>query len=139
MVEDRQHAVVDDRGVEYSLDGKKLLCAYGLSGDYIIRDGVEMICNDAFSRCGLLCSLTLPSGVSRIGAWAFSGCKSLAVLTLPSGLTSIGGSAFEGCSSLENLTLPDSVTHIGRGAFGECSLRKDVKDDITERFGEEVL
>ena len=162
--EELRDALVDEHGVKYSSDGKKLLEAYiDIFGDYAIREGVEIICDAAFSRCSSLesitipdsvtsigdsaysrCSslesITIPDSVTSIGGWAFSGCSSLESITIPDSVTSIGGWAFSDCSSLKSITIPDSVTSIGYSAFSYCrSLESKTRDEIIERFGNHVF
>ena len=143
--EELQDAYIDDRGVKYSKDGRKLLKApTTLSGTYSIKKTTEIICDRAFSGCYKLTSVIIPNSVKNIGEWAFKYCRSLSNLEIPDsvtsigigafedctslsslvihdGVTSIGDSVFRGCSSLSSLTIPDSVTSIGFGAFRYCS------------------
>ncbi len=62
-------------------------------------------------------------GVERIGEEAFSGCGSLVSLNLPSSLTYIGDRAFSGLASLRELALPDGLKEIGREAFAGSGIR----------------
>ncbi len=62
-------------------------------------------------------------GVERIEENAFSGCGSLASVKLPSSLTYIGDRAFGGLASLRELALPDGVKEIGREAFAGSGIR----------------
>ena len=84
--EELKEAFVDEWGVKYSKDGRKLLKApYELNGTYSIRKGTKVICDEAFR-------------------WSkFIGCRSLTSLVIPDGVTSIGKSAFSGCSFLKAL------------------------------------
>ena len=96
--EELKEAFVDEWGVKYSKDGRKLLKApYELNGTYSIKEGVRIICNNAF-----FC------------------CRSLTDIVIPDSVTSIGDGAFEGCRSLTEVVIPDRVTNIGKGAFSCC-------------------
>ena len=96
--EELKEAFVDEWGVKYSKDGRKLLKApYELNGTYSIKEGVRIICNNAF-----FC------------------CRSLTDIVIPDSVTSIGDGAFEGCRSLTEVVIPDRVTNIGKGAFEVC-------------------
>ena len=75
------------------------------------------IYNGAFSSCGSLASVNLPSATS-IYSGAFSSCGSLASVNLPSA-ASIGEYAFNSCGSLASVDLP-SATSFGYGAFYSC-------------------
>ena len=119
--EELKEAFVDEWGVKYSKDGRKLLKApQGLNGTYSIRKGTKIICDRAFADCKSLRSIVIPDGITSIGYGAFSGCESLRSLVIPDSVSSIGDCAFEGCKSLCSLVIPDSVTSIGEGAFYDC-------------------
>ena len=130
--EELKEAFVDEWGVKYSKDGRKLLKApKKLDGIYSIRKGTKIICEEAFRwsktiGCLFLKSLVIPDSVTNIGDYAFWGCKSLKSLVIPDGVTSIGDCAFYDCESLKSLVIPDSVTHIGNGAFKACSSLKSL-------------
>ena len=69
-------AITDEFGVEYSKDRRKLLKApQKLDGTYSIKEGVRIICNNAFSGCFSLKSLVIPDSVTSIGNEAFRGCN----------------------------------------------------------------
>ena len=119
--EELKNAIVDEFGVKYSKDWKRLLKApSGLKGEYSIRKGVKVIGNEAFSVCWLLTKINIPNSVTNIGNSAFSWCKSFTKINIPNSVTTIGNSAFASCRSLTNINIPDSVTNIGNDAFGGC-------------------
>ena len=114
-------AIIDEFGVKYSKDGRKLLKApKELDGTYSIKEGVRIICDKAFDNCCSLTDIVLPEGVNSIGERAFHNCSSLTSIVIPDGVTSIGKCAFEGCSALSSVVIPDSVSCIGFGAFLNC-------------------
>ena len=117
--EDFKYAIIDEYGVKYSRNGKKLLEApYSLcEKEYVVREGTEVICDDAFINCESLQSITIPNSVTNIGDYAFGSCKSLQSVTIPNSVTSIGDYAFGWCKSLQSITIPNSVTSIGDYAF----------------------
>ena len=119
--EDRAAAYIDEYGVKFSPDRKRLLEAPYKLVSYTIPDTVIVICDRAFYYCPSLTSLTIPNSVTSIGNYSFADCSSLTSLTIPNSVTSIGDSAFWNCSSLTSLTIPNSVTSIGDRAFWECS------------------
>ena len=125
--EELKEAFVDEWGVKYSKDGRKLLKApYELNGTYSIRKGTKIICDWAFGwskfiGCRSLTSLVIPDSVTNIGDYAFWNCRSLTNIVIPNSVTSIGDNAFEYCFSLSNLIIPDGVTSIGDGAFVGCT------------------
>ena len=116
-----KEAFVDEWGVKYSKDGRKLLgVSEKLSGAYSVKEGTRIICDRAFDWCRSLSEIVIPSSVTSIGDWAFSGCDSLSEIVIPSSVTSIGDSAFSSCDSLSKIVIPSSVTSIGKGAFFRC-------------------
>ena len=125
--EELKEAFVDEWGVKYSKDGRKLLKApYELDGTYSIRKGIKIICDEAFADCKFigcrsLTSLVIPDSVTNIGDYAFWNCRSLTDIVIPDGVTSIGKCAFDGCSALSSVVIPDSVSCIGFGAFYFCN------------------
>ena len=126
--EDLENAVMDEFGVKYSKDWKRLLKASsGLKGEYSIRKGVKVIGNEAFSVCWLLTKINIPNSVTNIGDKTFSYCKSLANINIPNSVTNIGDKTFSYCKSLANINIPNSVTNIGNGAFSYCDLLTKIK------------
>ena len=116
--EELEEAFVDEWGVKYSKDGRKLLKApKKLDGIYSIRKGTKIICEEAFRwsktiGCLFLKSLVIPDSVTNIGDYAFWGCTSLKSLVIPDSVTHIGNGAFNACSSLKSLVIPASVGNI---------------------------
>ena len=119
--EELKEAYVDEWGVKYSKDGRKLLEAPGeLSGAYSVKEGTRIICDSAFSFCRSLSEIVIPSSVTSIGKGAFSYCVSLSEVVIPSSVTSIGKGVFSYCVSLSGIVIPSSITSIGDGAFYGC-------------------
>ena len=148
--EELKEAFVDEWGVIYSKDGRKLLkVTKTLRGAYSIKEGTRIICklafwgrsslseivipssvtsigNSAFSDCSSLSEVVIPSSVTRIGDSVFWYCRTLSDIVIPSSVTRIGDSAFFYCSSLSNIVIPSSVTSIGDSAFFYCSSLSEV-------------
>jgi hypothetical protein len=105
MAEDLKDAVVDEHGVLYSKDGRRLLkCSDNHPETYNIKDGTKVICNNAFSELwnrGALKQVTIPNSVAIIGNDAFRCCESLRKITLPPSLTTIGDNPFVGCDIVD--------------------------------------
>ena len=119
--EELKEAFVDEWGVKYSKDGRKLLgVPETLSGSYSVKEGTRIICNHAFWHCNSLSDIVIPSSVTSIGDRAFHWCLSLSDFVIPASVTSIGDWAFEHCRSLSEIVIPASVTSIGDWAFEHC-------------------
>ena len=124
--EELKEAFVDEFGVKYSKDGRKLLKApQGLNGTYSIRKGTKIVCDEAFRwskfiGCDSLTDIVILDRVTRIWEFEFCCCESLTDIVLPEGVTSIGDRAFHNCSALSSIVIPDSVTSIGESAFKNC-------------------
>ena len=112
-----KEAFVDEWGVKYSKDGRKLLKAPGkLSGAYSVKEGTRIMCDSAFY-----------------------GCYSLSEIFIPSSVTSIGDCAFCSCDSLSEIVIPSSVTSIGDGAFYDCKIPDNLKQELISRFGDKIF
>ena len=161
--EELNEAIIDEFGVKYRKDGRKLLEApHELDGSYSIRKGTKIICdmafydckslssiilpdsvtrigNAAFVGCSSLKSIVIPNGVTRIGTWTFLYCCSLSNIVIPDSVTRIGSIAFQFCYSLSTISIPDSVTRIGGRAFHDCYFPNDLKQELISRFGEKIF
>ena len=125
--EELKKAYVDEWGVKYSKNGRKLLKApVDLSGAYSVKEGTRIICDSAFDWCCSLSEIVIPSSVTSIGDSAFSGCYSLSEIVIPSSVTNIGDWAFSGCDSLSEIVIPSSVTSIGDHAFSGCASLSEI-------------
>ena len=103
--EELKEAFVDEWGVKYSKDGRKLLeVPEELSGSYYVKEGTRIICDEAFFLC-----------------------TSLSEIVIPDSVTSIGDSVFICCISLSRIVIPNSVTSIGHWAFWDCISGRDSK------------
>ena len=148
--QDLAEAMVDEFGVKYSKDGKRLIKGPSHTSHYNIKEGTEIICDHAFSSCFCL-SITIPSSVRIMEGNPFNGWhghieidspyfkyedralidvkKGILIaflsraesFTIPPSVTVIGNYAFSGCSSLTSINIPPSVTTIGDYAFYGCS------------------
>ena len=124
--EELREAFIDEWGVKYSKDGRKLLKApQKLNGTYSIRKGTKIVCDEAFRwskfiGCDSLTDIVILDRVTRIWEFEFCCCESLTDIVLPEGVTSIGDRAFHNCSALSSIVIPDSVTSIGESAFKNC-------------------
>ena len=116
--EELKEAFVDEWGVKYSKDGRKLLKASReLGGVYSVKEGTRIICDRAFSSCCSLSEIVIPSSVTSIGDSAFDTCSSLSEIVIPSSVTSIGERAFSSCTSLKYISIPKSVICLNGNPF----------------------
>lgn len=141
--DDLSPAWIDEYGVKYSKDKKRLLHAHENLQDYSIQQGtliidndafkdciclkrvfipdsVNVICNSVFDGCVNLQSVILPPKVSFWGVGIFNNCKSLQYISIPEGVKSINTATFSFCKSLNNVLINDDSTEIGDYAFFEC-------------------
>ena len=81
---------------------------------------------NAFSRCGVLRDIVLPSGLTVISDGAFKDCGSLTEIIIPATVEYIGNNAFESCTSLKKVTIPTGVTSIGDAAFIFCGALTEI-------------
>ncbi len=95
----------DINGVLFNHDMTELIQAPdGISGDYILPDGVERIDLFAFSFCRELSTVTFPESLEFIGYQAFSWCDALVGAYFHGDAPRIGGDIFHGCD-LDVLTV----------------------------------
>ena len=112
-----KEAFIDEWGVKYSKDGRKLLEApKELRGGYSVKEGTRIICNSAFFNCRSLTNIIISKSVTAIGNSAFSGC-SLSNIAIPDSVTAIGNDAFWHCRSLSNIVIPKSVICLNGNPF----------------------
>ena len=132
--EDLKEAFVDEWGVKYSKDGRKLLDApVELSGAYSVKEGTSIICDRAFWSCSSLSSIVIPDSVTSIEQATFANCSSLSHIVIPNSVTSIEKGAFSRCSSLSHIVIPNNVTSIEKGTFSGCSSLSNIfiPDSVT--------
>ena len=149
--EDLINSFTDEYGVKYSRDRKRLLKANsGLRGGYLVKNGTQVICNNAFLFCESLSSIAIPDSVTCIGGSAFEYCESLSSIVIPVSVIKMDGNPFAGWNGkltvlspmyiydndvlIDNVkkviiafrnkdvsyTIPNSVTSIGDHAFSGC-------------------
>ena len=136
--EELEEAFVDEWGVKYSKDGRKLLkVPEELDGTYSVKKGTKIICDSAFCCCGFLSSVVIPDSVTSIGYNAFYDCRSLSNIIFPNSVTNIGGGAFWLCCLLTSIVIPNSVVSIEEYTFMDCcSLLNIVIPDSVTSIGE---
>ena len=127
---------IDDCGVFYSKDGKKVFFAPINSNEYIIKSGTIAIANYAFNwhyyRSGgvlytnkyahekIIKQILFPDSVIAIGSEAFSDNSAVENIILSQKLEFVGQKAFCGCRMLVDVNLPSTVKYIETEAFDGC-------------------
>ena len=123
--EDFYDSFTDSHGVMYSKDGKRLLKGCDLY-KYKVKEGTEVICNDAFADCYKLDSVKFPKSLKYIGDRAFQNTFPNEI-SFPEGLLGIGECAYHFTRGrAEKLVIPDSVVFVGKAAFHKMSHIKKV-------------
>ena len=113
-----------------------------------VAEGIEVVGNRTFRKCGELTTVALPNTLTEIGPAVFQSCSKLANVTIPATVKTIGEGAFAECTSLTSINIPDgvtrlekevlrttgltsieipaSVTYFGTFAFRDCKQLKEV-------------
>ena len=87
-------AFIDEWGVKYSKDGRKMLKMPYLRGVYSVKEGTRIIGDGAFGWCSSLSNIVIPDSVTNIGKEAFSNCSSLKYISIPKSVICLNGNPF---------------------------------------------
>ncbi len=80
------NGIVDEYGVLYSKDGKRLLvCENKAIREYTVRGGTKVICDNAFRGCWGLKNAIIPDNLIEIGRMEFYQCAELREITIGNG------------------------------------------------------
>lgn len=115
--DEMQHAWTDRYGVKYSLDGRKVISASEklTDVDYIIREGVITICDQAFQSKGLK-SIRLPNSVIAIGVLAFANNDYMEYCNIPSSVKFIcDNNPWGGCFNIKKMDCDSPLYQIKDG------------------------
>jgi hypothetical protein len=78
-------------------------CPPGITGDYAVPDGVEIIGEHAFYSCKNLTSIRISDTTTTIGGFAFYECSNLRTVNCGTGVATIGEAAFYNCPELSGI------------------------------------
>ncbi|MBP3290555.1 MAG: leucine-rich repeat domain-containing protein [Alistipes sp.] len=87
-----------------------------------IAEGVTVVGNRTFRKCGDLETVVLPSSLTEIGPAVFQSCGKLSSIVLPASVQTIGEGAFAECVSLSSINIPAGVTRIEKDALRNTGL-----------------
>ena len=133
--EELKEAFVDEWGVKYGKDGRKLLEApVELRGAYSVKEGTRIICDWAFSDCSSLKYISIPKSVICLNANTFAEwngkleCLSPNFVYEDDILFNKDKSriiSFRN-QNIKSYVIPSSVTSIGDSAFLWCSSLSEI-------------
>ena len=93
--EELNEAFVDEWGVKYSKDGRKLLnVPLNIRGAYSVKEGTKIICDGAFCDCFSLSNIVIPDSVTSIGKETFFNCFLLKSISIPKSVICLNGNPF---------------------------------------------
>lgn len=102
---------------KFLIMGDGILVAYnGKDSDIEIPEGVKQIGPECFKDMKFIMEVSLPDSLERICEDAFSGCVNLRSVTGGMNLSTIEDRAFKGCP-INTIRIVDSVKAVGLGAF----------------------
>ena len=127
LQEDIDNAWIDEYGVIYSSDKKRLLKCDVTIAKYHVRNGVLAIANNAFKNNSALECIILPDSLLEIGESAFEYCKNLKEINIPPRVSQIRRRTFLCCELLESIDMPSHIFQIGEEAFSYCKSLIDIK------------
>lgn len=147
--EDLANALEDEFGGIYSQDWKVILGLRSLyKREYVIKNGTEIICNEAFCDLGneidysYLDKIIIPSSVKTIGYAPFNKCLSEIICYSPffevdnkTLYTKDKKRLIQCYADCEEFFIPDSVEHIDNFAFYGCKSKRIIIPASVNRIG----
>ncbi|MCQ2538273.1 MAG: leucine-rich repeat domain-containing protein [Lachnospiraceae bacterium] len=96
-------------GIVYSKDGQQLICCPpSKAGKVEIPEGTKKVGFHAFSRCGFVTEISLPSSLTELCNKAFYDCSQVSELSLPGNIESLGDDCFP-CNAVINGSIPPAL------------------------------
>ena len=87
-----------------------------------VADGIEVVGNRTFRKCGELTTVALPNTLTEIGPAVFQSCSKLANVTIPATVKTIGEGAFAECTSLTSINIPNGITRLEKDVLRNTGL-----------------
>ena len=146
--EERDIAIKDEYGAEYTADGLKLITVPGYVKYYKIKDGTRVIGDGAFRGRKSLTSIEIPDSVKKIGGGIFNGCHRLRTIVLKTSMYYILDSILYSkakeiisCwSNNSDIIIPNGVKSIGDNAFSCCKSLTSIEiPDSVKSIGNEAF
>lgn len=98
----------------YSKDGKILYRLFPrYIEEYTVKNGTEILDENAFAEHENLKRIVLPDGLREIGNLCFDKCGSIEELSIPDSVAVIGKNSFMHMKSLQTLRLPENLKELG--------------------------
>ena len=131
--QDKNDAITDQDGFTYSKDGLKLLHANHIDSKYTVKEGVKIICDEAFYLIDCQ-NVILPESLVSIGNVSFADCG-IDQITIPSNVKSIGDCAFMG--GVTSIRINGAIQYMGAEVFssgieGSCLEKIELSDGILD-------
>lgn len=119
-VDKRNERYSSTNGVLYNKSQTELILYPDAKKDkkYIIPNGVESICDNAFANCEKLVNIVIPDSVKSIGRDSFYNCSTLKSVSIPKN-AKVEANAFSYCTSLKSVTVNGDL--FGESIFGYCT------------------
>jgi hypothetical protein len=87
-----------------------------------VAEGIEVVGNRTFRKCGKLTTVALPNTLTEIGPAVFQSCSKLANVTIPANVKTIGEGAFAECVALTSINIPDGITRLEKDVLRNTGL-----------------
>lgn len=121
--EEIKNGFTDELGVLYSYDRVKLIKGDKDLKHYVIKTGTKIICDNAFTDCTFLSSISIPDTVEIIGHSSFCRCVNLKSIQIPNSVKRIKGECFWYCRELAQAYMPE-IDYIPEDSFVGCKLEE---------------
>ena len=87
-----------------------------------VAEGIEVVGNRTFRKCGELTTVALPNTLTEIGPAVFQSCSKLANVTIPATVKTIGEGAFAECVALTSINIPNGITRLEKDVLRNTGL-----------------